>query len=419
MKKMVLCLLALCLFCGGPAFSGESIRVLLPRDSWVDALERHLIPEFEKETGIKVRMESFHEDQLSQKLGVEFTAGTDLDVFVTRPLNEGRMFERNGWYADLTPYFKDDAEYDFYNDFAPAAQELTRINGIQTCIPVSNECHVLYYRTDIFEKHGLRPPKTFAELEETAKLLTDRGNDFYGVLLRGQRSPLVTQFSSFLYGFGGDWFDAETGKATFDTPEALNAIDFYGRLLREYGPPGAANMSWPQMMAVYQQGKGAMYLDATGHFFMLLDPAKSDLASKTAVAVFPAGPVANHPWMIPGTGLAIYSGSKNKDTAWKFIRFITDKVRTRYILSEFGYLGARQSSLDNPEELKKFPVDMAETIAIESKYARSYDRPMLTATQEARDVVGKTVVVSIMGGDYKAAAKKANEGLQALLDRER
>ena len=417
--KRLLALLAVLIFSGSLARSGDSIRVLLARDSWTDAVERHLIPAFEQETGIKVRMESYHEDQLSQKLGVELTAGTDLDVFVTRPLNEGRMFTRNGWYADLAPYLKNAAEYDFYRDFVPAAQELTLIDGIQTCIPVSNECHVVFYRKDIFAEKGLAPPRTFAELEELGRKLTDRKNGFFAILTRGQRSPLITQFSSFLYGFGGEWFDRQTMTAAIDSPEALRAIEFYGRMLRDYGPDGAPNMSWPQMMAIYQQGKGAMYIDASGHYPMLLDPSKSSLASKTGVAVFPAGPVANTPWMVPQMAVAIYANSQNKDNAWKFIRYMTDKKRTLYVLSEFGYLGARLSALQNPSELKNFPMDMAEAVAIEGRYAKSYDRPVITAVQEARDVIGEAVVASIMGGDYKAAAQKANRALQALLDREK
>ena len=207
--------------------------------------------------------------------------------------------------------------------------------------------------------------------------------------------------------------------ATIDTPAALKAMEFYGRLLRLYGPDGAPNMSWPQMMAIYQQGKGAMYIDASGHYPQLLDASKSSLASKTGIAVFPAGPVANRPYMAPQMAVAIYSGSRNKDNAWKFIRFVTDKPRTAYVQGEFGYMGARISAMKDPAGLKNFPKDLAEAAAIESAYAMPYERPVITAVQEARDAIGEAVVASIMGGDYQAAAKKANATLQALLDREK
>ena len=415
MKRLFLAILA-CSLLAAAAQSGETIRVLMAQNIWTDAV-RKLIPEFEKETGIKVDMESFHEDQLSQKLSVEMTAGTDLDVFVTRPLNEGRMFARNGWYEDLTPYVKDDKEYDFM-DFTQAARDCTFISGIQTCIPTSNECQVLYYRKDVFEKHGLQPPKTMDELLEVCKRLTNRDKQEYAILMRGQRSPLVTQFSSFLYSFGGNWFDRETMKATFDTPEALKAIDFYGTLLREYGPDGATNLNFPQNQALYQQGKGFMYIDASAHYPMLTDPTKTDLAKHTGVALFPAGPAGSKPYMVTAMAIAMYSGSTKKDAAWTFIRWMTDKERTNLVQGEYGYQCARQSAFENPVGIKNFPKDLAAAIAESGKTAVGYDRPAITAVQQARDILGEAVVTSMMGGDYKKAAAEANKRFQTLLDKE-
>ncbi|MDR1534043.1 MAG: sugar ABC transporter substrate-binding protein [Planctomycetota bacterium] len=398
------------------ANSGEAIRVVMAQNVWTEIVKK-LIPDFERESGIKVNLDTYHEEQLSQKLSVEFTAGTEMDVFVTRPLNEGRMFARNGWYEDLAPYATGDAEYDFM-DFTQAARDCTNINGVQICIPTSNECQVLYYRKDIFEAKGLKPPRTMDELKEVAAKVTDRAAGFYGVLMRGQRSPLVTQFSSFLYSFGGDWFDRKTMKATFDTPEALKAIDFYGMLLREYGPDGSPNMNWPQMQAIYQQGKGAMYIDASAHYPMLTDPSKTDLADRTAVSLFPAGPAGSKPYMVTAMAIAMYSGSKHKDAAWKFIRYMTDKPRTNYAQGEFGYQCARQSAFENPDGIRNFPKDLAAAIAEEGKTAVGYDRPTITGVQEARDILGEAVVTAMQGGDYARAARIANERFQGILDRE-
>ncbi len=416
MKRFLLAV-ALCLALVGVAGAGETIRVLMAQNIWTNAVKK-LIPDFEKESGIKVNLETFHEDQLSQKLAVEMTAGTDLDVFVTRPLNEGRMFARNGWYADLTPYVKDDKDYDFM-DYTQAARDCTNIDGVQTCIPTSNECQVLYYRKDVFAEKGLKPPTTMEELKDVAAKLTNRQKGEFAVLMRGQRSPLVTQFSSFLYSFGGDWFDKATYKATFNTPEALKAIDFYGMLLREYGPDGSPNMNWPQMMAIYQQGKGYMYIDASAHYPMLTDPTKTNLASQTAVVPFPKGPAGSKPYMVTAMAVAMYSKSTKKDAAWKFIRYMTDKPRTTFVQGEYGYQCARQSAFEDPEGIRNFPKDLAAVIAEQGKYAIGYDRPTITAVQEARDILGEAVITSMMGGDYKKAANVSNERFQALLDKEK
>ena len=118
--------------------------------------------------------------------------------------------QMNGWYEDLTNCVSDPA-YDFA-DFAEGAVGTTTVNDVLTGVPIVTEQEVLYYRKDLLEAAGIAVP---------------------------------TQFSSFLYSMGGDWFD-ENRQATINTPEALAAIDLYATLLREYGPPGVLNMSWPQ-----------------------------------------------------------------------------------------------------------------------------------------------------------------------------
>ncbi len=408
----LLCVLALTLSAG----AGETLRFVALNTPLIEGI-KSLIPQFEKETGIKVKVEQFAEDQLSQKLAVELTAGSDLDVYLTRPLNEARMFKKNGWCTDLAPYYKDDKDYDFA-DFTPGSVQSTNVDGVQLAIPMMTEVQVVFYRKDVFAQHGLKAPETFDDILRIAEKVTDREKEFYGVLMRGQASPLVTQLSSFLYGFGGDWFDRKTMKATFDTPEAIKAIDFYGSLLRKYGPPGAPNMSWPQMMAIYHLGKGAMYIDASSHFPILLDPTKSNMAEKTAIALFPAGPAGRKIFDITAWGLGIYSKSQKKDAAWKFVRYMSSKKSMAYIQGNFAVETSRVSAYADPEGTKKFPADWIKAVKDSAPYGVGYDRPLVTAVQEARDALGAAVVEVMLGNDAATAAKKANQRFQEILDRE-
>ncbi len=56
-------------------FDGVSLRVVTANHPWTEAL-KPMIPEFEQATGMKVNLEQFFEDQLTQKLTVELTAGS-------------------------------------------------------------------------------------------------------------------------------------------------------------------------------------------------------------------------------------------------------------------------------------------------------------------------------------------------------
>jgi len=399
---------------GDMPYAGTTLRLVGANHPWQVAIEP-MLAEFEAATGIKVNFEAYGEDQLNQKLTTEFTAGgSDIDVFMQRPLQEARVMQMNGWYEDLANCVSD-PDYDFA-DFADGAVGTEMVDGVLTGVPIVTEAEVLYYRKDLLEAAGIAVPTTLDELKAAAEALTDKDNEMYGFVARGQRSPLVTQFSSFLYSSGGDWFDADR-QATINTPEALAAIDLYGTLLREYGPPGVLNMSWPQAVAIFAQGNAAMYTDASSIYANVLDPELSAVADKTGVAVFPAGPAGPIMYNVTSWGLAIPSGSQNKEAACEFIKWATSKDIVLKTQGEGAVPGARDSVWADPAGSAAFPADWVTAVAASSN-GRGYDRPLVTAVTEARDIIGGAVTVAIEGGDFETAANDANAQFQALLDGE-
>jgi len=161
----------------------------------MDAI-KPLLKDFEGRTGIKVNLEAYGEDQLTQKLTTEFTAGgSDIDVFMQRPLQEARQYVQNKWYADLNPFVKDlaktPADWNF-RDFQSGAVGTELVKGQLTGIPIVVEHEVLYYRKDLLKAAGLSVPKTLGELMKAAQKLTDKDKGQFGFVARGQRSPAVT-----------------------------------------------------------------------------------------------------------------------------------------------------------------------------------------------------------------------------------
>ena len=399
---------------GDMPYAGTTLRLVGANHPWQVAITP-LLADFEAATGIKVNFEAYGEDQLNQKLTTEFTAGSsDIDVFMQRPLQEARVMQMNGWYEELSNCVSD-PDYDFA-DFADGAVGTEMVGDALTGVPIVTEQEVLYYRKDLLEAAGIAVPTTLDALKAAAEALTDKDNEMYGFVARGQRTPLVTQFSSFLYSSGGDWFDAER-QATLNTPEALAAIDLYGTLLREYGPPGVLNMSWPQAVAIFAQGNAAMYTDASSIYANILDPELSAVADKTGVAVFPAGPAGSIMYNVTSWGLSMYSGSEKKEAACEFIKWATSKEIVLKTQGEGAVPGARDSVWADPAGSAAFPADWVAAVAASSN-GRGYDRPLVTAVTEARDIIGGAVNVAIEGGDFAAAANDANAQFQALLDGE-
>lgn len=376
------CLLGLAASAAAQAQTKE-IRVLLANHPYGELL-KSAIPEFERATGIKVNAESLQESQLTTKLTTEFaTNSSSVDVFMTRPLQEGKMFYKNGWYEPL-------AGYDFA-DYPKNVMSVATFGAKSYIVPLVTEWQVLYYRKDLLAAAGVKVPGNFIELEATAKKLTS--DDVAGFASRGKGAAAVTQLSSYVYNFGGTYLDK--GIAVFDTKPAVDAIRFYGKMLGNYGPKGVTSMSWESVMPLFQAGKVAMWTDASVFYGQIIDPAKTQLvADRVGIANLPAGPNAQAPFIVTSWGMAVAKQSKKKDLAMKFIDWATSReLAAKGMLVNITM--ARSSVWEDKAVLAKVNPGLVETRAFAAKNGYPLDRPYMSAVGEARDLIGELIIESI------------------------
>ncbi|WP_026851803.1 ABC transporter substrate-binding protein [Glaciibacter superstes] len=404
---------------GGDGADGGSktLSVTLVNHVWTDIIKEK-IPEFEEETGIKVELSQYGEDQLSDQYNVKLNAGTsELDVMMYRPLQEGKQFAKNGYFADLTEDVESDKDWD-WADFQKGPVGSTTYEDQVVGVPIITEQEVLYYRKDLLEAAGLEVPKTMDELEAAAKTIKEANPGIAGFVARTGKSAAVTQFSSFLFSFGGDFID-EDGNAAVNSDAAKEAYAFYGGLIHNYGPENVStDMSWAEAMAIFTQGNAAFYTEADSLYKNATDPANSKVADTVGFAPIPAGSDGSKAYNVPSWALGINEASENKDAAWQFIQWATSQDMTLEI-QQAGVPGARTSVWKDPAGVETYPADLAEAIAISTENGIGHDRPLVIKVPEAREIVGDPIVVAITGGDSDAAADKANEAFQELLDDEK
>lgn len=176
-------------------------------------------------------------------------------------------------------------------------------------------------------------------------------------------------------------------------------------------------MNWPQAVAVFAQGKAALYTDADSIYNNVLDPGKSRVATETGIAPFPAGPNGSVPYAVVPWSLSMSATAPHKGAAWEFIKWVTSKSITRAIQGGSAVPEARTSVYKDPAGVAKFPADFVATAQAEAN-GKSFDRPYIVQVVQARDIIGTVIVASIQGQDVTAAADKANTQFQALLDKE-
>jgi multiple sugar transport system substrate-binding protein len=378
----------------GGAKKDVSINFLTDnRNDWNNL--RPMLPEFEKETGIKVNMINMAESDLRSKSALELSAKKgEFDVlmldFSTMP-----KYMQNGLLTEITGFQKD--------NFYPAFLDALANDGKQYGIPLYQETNILVYRADIFEEKGIKVPTNFAELKEAAKQLTDKDKDFYGIGLRGQRGYGLNEwiYAIWLHAFGGKHLD-ENGKVALNTPEALAALEDFVDIIKSYSPPGSANFAHLEIQNLMSQGKIGMMIDTASMVPNMEDPAKSKVAGKLGYAVVPKG--IDHQTGLFTWSVSIPASAAHKEEANTFINWLTSPdVATKVGLS------APNQAIEKTYNIKAYPgtQPFLEVLKESLKLANPDFRPRT----ESAEIIGENLSIAISsalaGEDPKKALDQA------------
>ena len=229
------------------------------------------------------------------------------------------------------------------------------------------EC--LVYRTDLFQDpaacgafrsqffRDLAPPTTWEEFEQTARFFTDRAAGRYGTVFAAfpDGHNTLYDFALQLWSRGAELVDAE-GRPFLTSPKALSALEFYRCVVCD---PALCHPSSPQLDStqsgdVFLSGEVAMMVNWFG-FAARSGREGSPLAGKVAIAPIPTGYGASPVSLSVFWALAMGKGSRRKELAWQFLRFVASPERDLGI-TRHGPVGTRLSTWRSPELQSRIPV---------------------------------------------------------------
>jgi multiple sugar transport system substrate-binding protein len=402
-------------------YEGTTIRVVLSKSAFTP-MGQEYFKEFEKKTGIKVVDEHYGSDPLRRKLTMELAAkNKDLDVFQGM-MKTNLEYTKAGWVFPLDDYLKNPAltspDYD-YNDIFPKVRAV--VEGKTIGITTSMNPMVFVYRKDLFEKFKVKVPTNWKELEEAAKKLTldtdgDGKTDVYGWISR-MNAENSASFSNFLFSNGASWLDANN-KPVFNSPKAVEALKFYGHLLKAYGPPGGSTLGWQEVIGAMAQGKAAMTVEISIFVDMVLeDPKQSKVAGKLGYAYFPPAKPEYKTMLLPTNCYHISAYSQKKEAAWLFVQFMTDKARTLpYQLKmlptsrKSAWLDPKFKAADKYPELSKIQYDGIQRGLVDFELT-------IPAFDEARPYLSRMIYTAYEGGDVQKSANETVKAVEEIMKR--
>jgi sorbitol/mannitol transport system substrate-binding protein len=125
------------------------------------------------------------------------------------------------------------------------------------------------------------------------------------------------------------------------------------------GPPGASSNGFNENLALFNDGKCGMWIDATVAAGFVTDPKQSKVADKVGFALAPDNGLGKRGNWLWAWSLAVPAGSTKTEAAEKFIAWATSKHYTELVAEKEGWArvppGTRTSLYKNPDYAKAAP----------------------------------------------------------------
>jgi multiple sugar transport system substrate-binding protein len=296
-------------------------------------------------------------------------------------------YAANGVLENLDPYIKRDS-YDL-SDFYPALLKMFNYNGSVYGLPRDNDTKVIYYNKTLFDLAGVPYPSanwTWEDLRQAALKLTKRDGD--KVTQYGFAYEPDTWWRLWVWQNGGEVYDDDFAptKTLLDSPQAIEAVQWLADLTNvdKVTPPYDVQRTSLGIGELFQQGRLAM---AFGNHALLPGFAATSGLKLDVVGLPKSKQQVN---VAGGSGYVIASGSKHKESAWVFLKWL-ESAKGQAIFCETGVaVPARRSVAEADIFLKQQPTHNANVFLDETERGRP--NPIFPQSQTAENQINEALV---------------------------
>jgi multiple sugar transport system substrate-binding protein len=212
---------------------------------------------------------------------------------------------------------------------------LLRMDGDVMAIAFMQNTQSLVYRQDLFERHQMAVPTTYAQMQQAATTLRSREPTLAYPIAQGYAKgfDVAVEFTNVLASLGGRFFEPGSARPAFAGDLGVQAVRAMQAML-PFMSPNALASNTDDVMNQLQQGRAAMGVLWASRAARMDDPVASKVVGKMAFAAAPAvlagGRPAAHLWwdgvVMPR---ALAGGAARRDAVFAVVQHMlrADSVR--------------------------------------------------------------------------------------------
>lgn len=232
--------------------------------------------------------------------------------------------------------------------FFPNVMQSLAVDGKTYSIPQDVNTLTIAYNTEIFDKLGLKPPKTLDELLAMAKPIRAAGYQPLSLAVKDQWPSGDVWFAQLAYTDTTNkaLAAANAGKMGWDAAPFKQAAEVCERIAKSgLLADGASSLDTMASVALFGKQKAAMLYPAGNFLTGLIDSADG---GKFTYDLFPFPPLnaGTAPRATGGPAVlwSIASNAKNQDGAREFLKLLTDERSNKHLVKN-GFFPASPSDL--------------------------------------------------------------------------
>ncbi|MFF6792052.1 ABC transporter substrate-binding protein [Streptomyces filamentosus] len=274
--------------------------------------------------------------------------------------------------------------------FLPPVVDTATFRGRLYAVPYVTNAGLLYYRRDVLDAAGERPPRTWAELARLAGTLAPRhGLGGYA----GQFLPyegLTVNVTEAIGSAGGTVLREGDARVGVDSDAAREALAFLAGGVREgWIPAEALRFKEEESRAAFAEGR-LLFLRNWPYVYADAGRPGSKVAGRFGVAPLP-GPDGPGRSVLGGSNLAVSARSRHPATAADFLAYLTGERVQRQVLTRGSLPPVRASLYTDPALVAAHPYlpILRESVlaAVPRPKSARYDQVSLAVQAVAQDVL--------------------------------
>jgi multiple sugar transport system substrate-binding protein len=366
---------------------------------------------FTDKYGIDVEIFAIPWANLHEKIIADLTAKTGTYDLIAIPGLWSLEFIYAGYIEPLDTYWSnpDLPSFDI-EDYPKSIVDLVSDENHVYWIPHHGTTQILFYRKDLFDKAGFKPPSTYDELFKMADFFTNNP-DYPGVYGFGttarQGEWASSTWCTWIWSWGGDFFD-EKWRPIFNDAKGVASLEAYAEAVQRFAPPDCPNWGNEEGGAAMQQGRLAMLQMWPQLAAAMEDPSQSKVVGNVGYAPMPKKELVFP--RLGSWGLTISEHSKNKEWAYRYLVEFNSRENVRNIHHSAGMPVCRLSV--TKELAEKDPLIKA----ILDSFEHTKERPGIPEIGQIIDVWGLAVSrVVTKDADAQTALNDAAAKIEEIL----